>query len=1375
MPHSETPEPPATERALRSTRNPRRRARVDSESIKVAPRRKRSKITEQTFLSRDEDIPEDVQPTVEDVPQANGNSRQVSYSSVRESRKASASIPRGDFDVPVRSGRGAKRTHRSDGATVLTQNDHYSVKLLSGTPKDLREQVDFHGSISATTNLALAVTREKAYVFDYTGYGGSGQNKVIDLPFSTSRHDPPPFGELVSNSNSSDVGLLLVSATHGKVVYHDSIERVTSLNFFQEQQKGVEGSISGLFHNEKLIQLSSAHAAGYVALLNSGRLVHITLHDSQGRPMIGCEYLYATDQAKGGLFGSIKGIFGSSTWRQAACSVRVRPLDRGQVQVLAMLEKGDLRTWELDWSGRNHFRGTLELQHQLRSEIRQMTAAESQSQAENLEVKDFVTLDNAHTNSQELVRHDSGVPIDILLLVAWGPSNLRSYFLVHVSIHDNSSTVRRVLQVRTESAQNDVPARLLLPAPGHTAHVILGDAITIISLRASDSDPEAQLHEASYIEPEPYQDTIYLKKNRDLIFLNATDTSKNGNDASSLMFVKNAGLLRLSTPNTPTEMDASFESTKSKLEQAVFYGTLENNILDLARSRETSVSTEDVEQAALSLSEAVMRSDSRFFDMPPTSIESNLTKRAGALHALASHLKTSYQPLSTNVMWRLLYDAEKLAASLQLWSTFEKHAASSRSGNKMSTLFHEVALMVNDKYSCPSIWHTKGSDDQVRTMFVKQTEHIEDILPLARTVLEHVQGDRHQSSEDVIQLVSQADDIWLDTLETAFAFRTANIGLYGIKASSIEGGVVRDPLELEDAPEPWTCTEILVNETAKMVDIARKAACATFDDELTVESEGFIKKCAVENFRLIILCSSLYTERITWYRSRNLPKYDDLAQQYQATFDATRGYQITMLAELGQFQDGVRLAEQYRDMHTLARVIVGEAQWLQDEWNAAPSDQQKLITAQMDKNEKRVSDRFDLFGNDWSEAFFGMSLSSNKAGTMLKLQGAKYNAPMTKFLRNDPARAKLSWMHDVIQNDDYQHASQALLDVATNQETNDWSKKVELSLAKLSAFAAQEEQDQTDDNENVFAKTSSELGLVHLQERFYDHVASQTLHSLDDEIAIKDAMTTFGSTIRGLPVHSDVLTRTFAKLLAHGVLGAEELIDALSIADSGHVSPQDQDTSRSETYEALQAVSLAKRLPPARRDVLNKLIWKRAYLRENWSSIEKQSRKLSEAEMRQLLSSTNLYRAVYLVQSRQLVSSDKDQIAILDPMETFGAGCHIDDLSSHLEPQQKEGMLEENLQLEQRFETLISDKRLNSWMDDIKRYVREDLLAESNIPAEDILEQPQTNGFGSHHGTNGTAHDEDEDEGIKTEDLEDGTVLTSLDDHVEEIEDADMD
>ena len=161
--------------------------------MKTAPRRKRSKLSEDSYAPTRESVETG---NAADGAAMNGHPRESMGR--REERTPAMSV---DTELPVRGSKKTgtvKRVMKGDGAMVLAMNKFYNVKLLPSTPKELRKQgVEFRGSLLPDQHLALAITREKAYVWDYTSHAPATGARVFDVPFSANGGELLPFGALV--------------------------------------------------------------------------------------------------------------------------------------------------------------------------------------------------------------------------------------------------------------------------------------------------------------------------------------------------------------------------------------------------------------------------------------------------------------------------------------------------------------------------------------------------------------------------------------------------------------------------------------------------------------------------------------------------------------------------------------------------------------------------------------------------------------------------------------------------------------------------------------------------------------------------------------------------------------------------------------------------------------------------------------------------------------------------------------------------------------------------------------------------------------------------------------------------------------------------
>jgi nuclear pore complex protein Nup133 len=1366
------------QRALRgaSARNPRRRQRNDSDGgARTAPRRKRSKISQDAFVSRDGEQDDEV-PS--ETTAMNGH---APSGAVKSARKLSGAFrdetPQLEADLVVRGGKKAtvKRTARGDGAQLLTQNSNYSVKSLPSTPRALkRAGVDFRGSLATHTGQALAVTRDNAYVWEYGSHAPVTNPRIFDLPFPAKDSEPVPFGALVTSGMTADTGLVLVSATTGHVVFHESIERAASMGLFQERKPGVEGTLGHIFSGEHVSNMTSADSAGFIITFTSGRIAQLTLRDIQGKPRIEAQFLRENSQEKSSWSATFKGFLGAGAFKMDVAAVHTRALGpRGQMQVVAATENGVCKIWNLDWSGRSDHRGNIDFREEFIRELKATRSAETHGSIEPVALMDFAIVEKAPESAgQEIWTVGTDRPIDLLVLVRTGPTDLQQYFLVETSLAGTTPEVKQVIPINARQGSVAISStpKLVLPKPEHTAYVVFEDSIVLVATSQATSDPEAQLHDASYIQPENFEDAVHLRKNKDLVFLGAEAEDAKSGQASCIAFVKGAGLVKFSAQDACKSQ--SKIPVKSKIEQAVFYGMLQDNILDLARHNPESGSIEEVEEAALAISDEILNSETPFIITPPTSIEANLARRAQALNALATHLCQAYPPLSRVTMWKLLWDAEKIAAGQQLWQDFEKHlAVTTNKGKQRPTLLHEISKGCLDiaPFDLPA---DAGPDDRVRGMFVSRLAYIDKFLVWAHLIVDSVKNSRQSSQEDLLRLLSEADDLWLGVLETAYEFRTDNSQLYNIRPEQLAEGILVESKDYQDLAEFWTSSDTMLKEILKMTALARESAEEVYETAETETSAAFAKRIAAENPRFVVLICQAYQERINWTRSRGTQRYEDKADQLRNAYDQQRHDQIRALSGIGQTQPAMMLAEKYRDMDTLTEIIVAESQYLIEQSFTAAADEKTIIDTELEDMNARVSRYFNRFQDDWANAFFNQGFSGDQAGHMLSRGQAHWGKYLSRYLRDDPSRAKICWINDITSSDDYQHASQVLTEAATQREVQLWSKKVELSLAKLSMLAADENSGDHRNPENSRGEKviQSELTVVDVQEKVYRHILPEVLHALDESAEHALAMERFGQSAKSYDMLWQLLDSSLAKVLPHETLELEELIDVLTLIDSVRTSNPDTDIHGQEFYLALVALNAAApELPTARFEMLMQLVWKRAFLASDWASINKSSSsKRGGADIEDLLADTAAYRTLYLGAQSGIFdnSIDANYVRALSPSECLGAACKASEVDHRFGAELAEPIAHDNRVQDEKLDQAVARYRINAWFDDCQNLVGKTLEAEAaekarldaqgDADTEDasviILENGNgvhglTNGHANGHAANGIKIEEDSGEG----------------------------
>ncbi|GAB7365213.1 hypothetical protein MBLNU230_g6299t1 [Neophaeotheca triangularis] len=1237
MSTSQTPEP-GTERTLR-TRNPRRRPRNDEDSVKTAPRRKRSKLNEDTFTPNDDE-------------ETNGHATMNGLG--KTTRASRTSTPLAEMDIPVRSKKKASERHRrADGAVILTQNQCYSVKLLPSTPKELKgHDVEYRANVSTARSRALAITHTQAYIWDYTVHSTATGVRTFEVPFPSKESDPLPFGALVTTGASPEIGLVLISATSGNVTYYESIERAASLSIFPDRVTGVNGSLGGIFSSEQVTDVVAADHAGFIVTLSSGRLIQLTLRDAQGKPKVQAQVLRTNEQSQGGWFGSVKGFLSAGAWRQDVCTARTRALGtKGQMQVIGVTESAQMKIWDLDWSGNHTHRGTVDFKEQLAAELKSEETVEMQGRAEQCAILDFALLGRPHeAKGQELATVGAEQSMDIVCLVGAGYGEDKQYSLVNLSVNNAQAEITRMVQLKKYSGTSgSTRPTIRVPKPGHTAYAIFEDAVVLVAMTDVEMDsPEAQLH-GSILGPEPFQDPVYLRREQGLAILGTCEEESRSGQASILAFIEGTGLARFSAVDPVGDVERSAVPVRNKIEQAVFNGQMPENPIDFHRAySEARYPVGSVEEAALGISREILSSRSGHITAPTTFVETHLTQRAQALQCLIAHLKQHHGALSRETTWKLMWDAERVAAAQTIWQKFEGHLEFHKKGKRSSSLLEAVCDHLQDRFD----WEPADEadeDDYVRRFFIRGVARLEKALPDIFNTVKMIREDEKDRAADakLLRLVQEAGDFWLGAMDTVHRFREEHADVYGIPPNSLKDGVLASAEEFEALPEFWTSSNAMLTAISKFAAMVRETAQTTFEHPGPEANRAMAAALAIETPSLVQLCCSTYEEKImscaASARSEDRKRAADLKKKYETE----RHTLIVELLAVGQAQHAMRLCERYRDMGTLTEVVLAEMEFMKEEQDSLDLDGQIVLKQNIDTLQANVGRYFDKYGDDWSIPFFDNGFSKPTAGSLFELAQKHWQVHLTRYLHGNPSRAKLCWINDVTVDDDFTHAAESLKTAASKQEDSLWAQSVEYSMSRLALLAAQEAQ--RDAKDVPLPKSSPELEIVRVQTELYD-LLRPSMAQATDEHAIKEVvMADHGKGVdTKTPALREQLATSFNDLMSESkVLPLEDLIDVLTLMDhfpadvdaNTNDAPFPTGTEFTMALRALSAASTANILPPARLNALLHLFWQRLWLRDDWATIYKaiKTSNLTNDPLMELLGTTHAFSIIAQSHSQNLL------------------------------------------------------------------------------------------------------------------------------------------
>ncbi|KAI9664780.1 MAG: hypothetical protein M1821_006228 [Bathelium mastoideum] len=1185
-----------------STRNPRRRQRHESESLKQdpAPRRKRSRLSSDTFLP------------------PSGHAAQ----------------PRSSLDANGHIG------SEMNGSSKLLHLHEYNYSILSGT------------------RYALGITRTNAYVWDYTAAPGATKPRVFDLQTTISTTEPLPVGTLLASRSANELGIVIVTAT-GKILFWENVETLESSSLFQQKRNSATAFIGGMLSGEKVWNIVSAEHAGFVVVFSTGRLAHLTLRDAQGKPQITAQFLRnQTGNQNSGFLGGLKSVFGAGSWRADLAAVRTCPSDaKSNMNVIAATLQGEFHIWEIDWSAQQEYKGFANARDAIETALKDDAQAKAQNHGFT-KIIDFVFYDNTNQGHLEVVNQDGVRGFSILALVEQpGNGGLSTYALADIALMGSSVHVNRLVYCESpmKSLQQSGPQswpRLRLPRPDHTAVLVFEFAVALVSIKARENTPESQLLMEARVQVPSHQDTVPITKDDKARLVGYCEEPLTGKNQESefALITRHAGVLRFSVSGSGPKRssDKSSYQLKSRIEQAIFYGDVPGTLIDFNHISANDYALSQVEKAAQAVSHKILTSRVDLIQTKQSMAE-QLDERARLLHNLALYLKQVFPPLSRNTKWSLLWDAEKLKCARAVWSLFEVRLAQKGAGHRTNL---EVAVACMDDSHTVALNLGLGETDELRTWFTKGTDHFDKIIECVYRAIKQDYGQGNKNALSVLDMAREADDIAVTALNTAWEFRSANLALYGLEHDALDQKT-SDP-NFSGMSEIWTSNQDLVVTLDRLIHYSRMVVLKC-DGELEfpltkngIESSDHDRELlsvAARNPALIRVTSKAKTERLKWLNAEGNNQAGRSDSDSEEKLGQWQTQQIRALQQIELWDDAIRLADEFNNMQLLVDAIKEESEMHSPYLNAPPKllNQSGLGVDDVMEHEERMTklvgyirEKFVKHGWAFAQPYYqGVIDRGTLGGFIDEAQANETDA--TRFLREHEERfAKLGWINEVLRKGQSVEAGRKNLSRAgdmlnnwvSHNEKNLWSAKVEASMAKLAYMAENGKVAITNVQRHAlvpkFEAVDSQAKLLKIQERVYAHVAPVLEKALDATAKIELTMAEFARRVikLGRKGHARVLQACFEKLLRLERLIPTELIELLTLMDTRKCEYREHDISGQECGLALEVLQLAglQAEETLERGYLE-LVWKRALVRDDWKTVNATQGK-SDREVNKSLAKT---------------------------------------------------------------------------------------------------------------------------------------------------------
>lgn len=1123
----------------------------------------------------------------------------------------------------------------------------------------LTEFVEYQGSILSSNEKALALTREKAFVWSHVSPVSSPTTTVFNLPHPSRPRNPLPIGSLVKLTSDGDTGLLVISPATGKITYWDNIENANTLSLFEKRRHGLEGSLGSLLSGEIVVDLENAGQAGFVVVLSSGRTAQLLLQDAQSRSALVVNWLRnPQSNSTGGFFGSLRSVFTGGNWLADVVGARAWPSNsRGWMEVTIATGYFTFQFWQLGWSGQPIFGGQVDARGYIEETLIQMypKAAELFSQGQSIKMLDFAIL-----QEPENARRQSEAGIGVVALIAMKNSQLSNFALVEMLLNFETIDISRITPLQPHPASllrvSRWQPRICIPEPQETCFVIFEKAIAVISISTATASPEAALLKEPASASSPFQDIINIRDDDSIYPVGyGLEISQDGSRQSSMVVLfKQPGLIRFTVPN-PEKKKAVRRTpvgAKSKIEQAISFGSQPTNPLDLSLESNKQFSIEEIEAAVLSISKEVLSSDFPHMDVLTVSLDKELRLRERLLRSLAEQVVPLYPNLSRLCRWDLRSDAEKMVTARRIWSLYQKQLETQASEQRH--ILPPLISGLKDKFK--NTEKPPALVDGLRWFFAKDVSNIGLIFPYIVDVVEWLS--KRFDDFNLHTLLIEGCELIQVGLSSAFGFRTEAEVFYGLEGEHAKNGLLETGYE--DLREPWTSANAISSKCQDFLSYAIATAERSIEEGDAKEVQG--NKVAEATPNVIRAWSIASMERSRWLIAQEDEAKRENGRNLMPIVEKNRFAMLSTLAAVGHQEDSLQLAEEYEDVQALVKCASEYSTFLvnvednlkeriadTDEGRAALEKDYWELRALQEKLDRRHKSYIKRFGLRFTEVWYAVYIKDRDYHKLLNQSDVGYRKEVTQFLRAHAGRQKLSWINDVLAEGDYVQAGDTLASAVTS-ESELWDKKIELACSKLTLLAASEAGSQSEFREHTYytparrAVHESAAALVSVQDALYAHV-EPALYATTDSIAqLQVVMQDYGrEKTAGCPSLQQLLERGLETLVTRQSMDAEMLVDVLTLMDYRRCDVIWRDISGKVFCLALKVLRYARSgsnglnesgggLSVAggeqRWDMILRIVWRRAYIQDDWTRINKTNRK-SDEQVRRDLGRTLLFETFY--------------------------------------------------------------------------------------------------------------------------------------------------
>lgn len=1123
-----------------------------------------------------------------------------------------------------------------------------------------------HGALDASSGFGLCVTHTHALVWQYASTTPSPETFVFTLPYP-SKHatDPLPLGALVSpGTPNEEPGLLVVMPVSGKISFWEHISSAATLDFLRQQRNGVEDTIPGMFGGEHVVHVTRVDSAGFILSFSSGRLAHLSVRDGQGKPAISIQFLRASWGQYSGIwdnvFGGIKNALKSAVQRGDLAAVRVDPSNRvGGKNIVAATKNGRLHAWRVQRGGHHEVIANIDAREPILDGLKQVLLPVSNST--EFELIDFAYVPRgiedkyvqASRLSGALTKDDDSVQ-HLLLLVSLSSKRQSQYALVELEMEGEVVRVGTVRALSSYTTPVNPSAterpRIYLPRPALVAFIVFDRAVVVASVAALPETPDSQLQEENNAIPATFEDVIDLR-NDDALEIVGTgveepqgpgqepDTSRSHRakvkNPTAFLMIRGVGVVKIALSDVdrfgserPPEVTA-----KNKLEQAVFYGLKDDNPLVFEGRRQLPFSDVDIGQAALQLSDDILASRTLPLASGSAVTEVNLRQRSAYLDKLMSHLNTQKVTLDRRTKWQLLANAEKMSMAREVWKLHETFLGD-RPPNDKKTIVSEAIECINEEDK-KNPDRAAGELDRARTWFLYDVGRLDILLPWTYQMLKNFRKHKLADDPTMTRLIYEGMHVFYETLRGALEYRKRNLDFYGLGDEEMELGILAKEDDYEGLPKFWTATEFTCEYFFRLIELCQMWLETHYPPEAGagLPDPGLIQSIRDRVPRLIDQLILTLQEFIRWCKGNNDDTVDVDGSRFCDKCErvlANSTELILKLKDFGLWEDALKIAEKFNDNRALAELIVAQISDLSSQTRPGDAGAAGPVKAMLDSKKRLFTEYVDRHGASFAFEAYKLLLEQGGPDMVLDFSKSDRHHFATIFLRNDPRLGKISWINDVEREQDLGKAAKTLIEVGQAEE-HVWNKKIELSLGKLTLLAegagaqergSAEDRSKAAETDAELVRVEKDLEIVQVQDLTYQMLFPAFQDAVDDEAAVDLAIQAFAPKVpKKHKVLLDDLKHAMSQLVARKAMQPLALINLLTLIRLDEVNGVETDLF----WNAIRVAELGLHGEQKQRAL--RLIWRRCYIRDDWSRVN-HTENVNDQAVEEVLGQTQAYCAM---------------------------------------------------------------------------------------------------------------------------------------------------